>query len=68
MFDRGISSLWMTVTREESMVSGDTSGFVPVGNRVERLGGGSSQNWNAHILTNPEEVSRDRSPRTVLAW
>ena len=47
------------------MVSGDTSGSDPVGNKEDGLGGGSSRNSNAHILTYPEEVSRDHSPRTV---
>ena len=50
------------------MVLGDFSWFVPVGNREDGLGGESSRNWNAHILTYPEEVWRDRSPRTVLTW
>ena len=66
MLDGTWSFLWITVTREESMVSGDTSLFVPTGNKEDGLG--FSRNWNAHTFTYPEKVSRDRSPRTVLTW
>ena len=68
MLNNAVSSLWITVTREELMVSGDTSWFVLTGNKEDGLGGKFSRNWNAHILTYPEEVLRDRSPRTVLTW
>ena len=68
MLELGKSSLWITVTKEESMVSGDTSLSDPTGNREDGLGGRSSRSWNAHILTYPEEVSRDHSPTTVLTW
>ena len=40
MLDNAASSLWITVTREESMVSGDTTWFVPTGNKEDGLGGG----------------------------
>ena len=68
MLELGISSLLITVTREESTVLGDTSGFDPASNKGDGLGGGSSRNWNAHILTYPEEVLRDHSPTTVQTW
>ena len=68
MLELGKSSFGMTVTKEESMVSGDISVSDPIGNREDGLGGGFSRNWNAHIFTYPEEVSRDRSPMTVLTW
>ena len=62
------SCLSITVTTEELRVSGDTSWFVRVGNKEDGLVGESARNWTAHILMYPEEVSSDRSPRTVRRW
>ena len=68
MADRICSCLSITVTTEELRVSGDTSWFDPVGNKEDGRGGESARNWTAHILMYPEEVSSDRSPRTVRRW
>ena len=62
------SSLGTIVTIEDSTVSGDIFLSDPIGSKRLGWGGEFSQNWNAHILTYPEEVSRDRSPVTVLTW
>ena len=68
MLDKVMDYLGTTVTIEESMVSGDTSVSDPIGKTGLGCGGESSQNWNAHLLTYPEEVSGDRSPLTFLTW
>ena len=68
MAEMSWSCLSITVTTEELRVSGDTSWFDPIGNKEGERGGESSRNWTAHILMYPEEVSRDRSPRTVRRW
>ena len=68
IFEGRKSALGTTVTKEDSMVLCDTSLFDPVGSKGLGCGGECSRNWNVHMLTYPEEVSRDRSPVTVLTW